>query len=35
MVQKELLGERGDNYSLEQSSAAPGARPLLEHECLN
>lgn len=35
MVQEELLGERGDNYSLEQSSAAPGASPLLKLERLN
>lgn len=35
MVEKELLRERGDNYSLEQSSAAPGARPLLKLNCLN
>lgn len=34
MVQKELLGERGDNYSLEQSLAAPGARSLPELDCL-
>lgn len=34
MVQKELLGERGNNYSLEQSSAAPGARSLPELDCL-